>query len=38
VLILLMLFEAFSTTKPENRIFRRYAPPDGHEYIFSFAL
>jgi hypothetical protein len=25
-----MLFEAFSTPKPENRIFRRYAlvPPD----------
>jgi hypothetical protein len=35
VLILLMLSEAFSTTKPENRIFRRYAPLDGHGYIFS---
>jgi hypothetical protein len=35
VLILLMLFEAFSSTKPENRIFRQYAPLDGHGYIFS---
>jgi hypothetical protein len=25
MLVLRMLFEAFSTTKPENRIFRRYA-------------
>jgi hypothetical protein len=34
VLILLMLFGAFSTTKPETRIFRRYAPLDGHGYFF----
>jgi hypothetical protein len=32
MLILLMLFEAFSTTKPENRIFRRYVL-DGYGYI-----
>jgi hypothetical protein len=35
VLILLMPSEALSTTMPENRIFRRYAPLDGHGYIFS---
>jgi hypothetical protein len=35
VAVLLMLFEAFLTTKPENRLFRRYAPLDGHGYIFS---
>jgi hypothetical protein len=30
-----MLFEAFSTTMSENRLFRRDAPLDGHGYIFS---
>jgi hypothetical protein len=37
MLILLLLFEAFSTAKPENRIFQPYAL-DGHRYIFSLAL
>jgi hypothetical protein len=35
--ILLILFEAFSATTPENRIRRRYTL-DGHGYIFLLLL